>query len=148
MPAHDRVRLNHARQAEQVWPEPCHPDHECSVSSAQPETPRSLPHRDIELMAQSRLAESPTLTRTLFEEMASANAPPNTATELKAKIELLHAEIARLEALRALHQREFQATSTVVVAGAGRLIALPSAGLSRYSVGGDLKRLANSGNSS
>ena len=26
MPAHDRTRLNDARQAKQVWPEPCHPD--------------------------------------------------------------------------------------------------------------------------
>jgi hypothetical protein len=57
MPAHDRVRPNHARQAEQAWPEPCHPDHECSISSAQPETLRSLPHRDIELMAQIQVLD-------------------------------------------------------------------------------------------
>jgi hypothetical protein len=57
MPAHDCVRPNHARQAEQIWPEPCHPDHECSVSSTQPETPWSLPHRDIELMAQKQVLD-------------------------------------------------------------------------------------------
>ena len=32
MPAHDCVRPNHARQAKQAWPEPCHPDHECSIN--------------------------------------------------------------------------------------------------------------------
>src|SRR5215831_10381040 len=57
MPAKDRIRLNHARQAEQVWPEPCHPDHECSISSAQPETMRSVPHHDIELMTQIQVLD-------------------------------------------------------------------------------------------
>jgi len=58
MPAQDRVRPNHARQAEQVWPEPCDPDHECSISSAQSEAAaESLPHRDIELMAQIQVLD-------------------------------------------------------------------------------------------
>lgn len=47
----------HARQVEQAWPEPCHPDHEYSISSAQPETLRSLPHRDIELVAQIQVLD-------------------------------------------------------------------------------------------
>jgi hypothetical protein len=52
MPAQDRVRPDHVREAEQFWPKPCDPDDECSISSAQSEPPRSLPHCDIELMAQ------------------------------------------------------------------------------------------------
>ena len=42
--------------------------------------------------------------------MASTTTPHNTATALKARIEQLHAEIARLEALRAVRQTEFQTT--------------------------------------
>jgi hypothetical protein len=57
MPAQDRVRPNYARQAEQVWPAPSDPDHECSISSAQSEPLRSLPHRDIELMAQIQVLD-------------------------------------------------------------------------------------------
>src|SRR5262249_48687658 len=51
MPAHDRVWPNNARQTEEGWPAPCDPDHECSISAAQPPTLRSLPYRDIELIA-------------------------------------------------------------------------------------------------
>src|SRR5215510_2139 len=57
MPAHDRVRTNNARQAEEARPSPCHPDHECSISAAQLPTPRSLPHRDIELIAQMQVLD-------------------------------------------------------------------------------------------
>jgi hypothetical protein len=57
MPAQDRVRPNHARQAEQVGPSPSDPDHECSISSAQSGPLRSLPHRDIELMAQIQVLD-------------------------------------------------------------------------------------------
>jgi hypothetical protein len=40
-----------------VWPEPCNPDHECSISSAQSERLRRFPHRDIELMAQIQVLD-------------------------------------------------------------------------------------------
>jgi hypothetical protein len=52
MPTQDRVRLNHAGQTEQAWPEPCHPHQQGSVSPTQTKTVRCTPHRDIELMAQ------------------------------------------------------------------------------------------------
>src|SRR5262245_12804508 len=57
MPAHDRVWPNHARQPEEARPAPCHPDHECSISAAQLPTPRSLLHRDIELIAQIQVLD-------------------------------------------------------------------------------------------
>src|SRR5262245_49448648 len=57
MPAHDRVWPNNARQTEEARPSPCHPDHECSISAAQLPTPRSLPHRDIELIAQIQVLD-------------------------------------------------------------------------------------------
>src|SRR5215510_8249035 len=57
MPAHDRVWPNHARQPEEARPAPCHPDHECSISAAQLPTPRSVPHRDVELIAQIQVLD-------------------------------------------------------------------------------------------
>jgi hypothetical protein len=56
MPAQDRVRRNDARQTEQVWPEPCHPDQKRAICYPQPKPPR-LAQRDIELMAQIQVLD-------------------------------------------------------------------------------------------
>ena len=52
MPTQDRIRPNHARQVEQAWPEPCHPDQERSINPSQPRAMRRTPQGDIELMPQ------------------------------------------------------------------------------------------------
>src|SRR5882757_1733342 len=40
MPAQDRIRPNDARQTEQVWPEPRHPDQKRAIWYPQPKPPR------------------------------------------------------------------------------------------------------------
>jgi hypothetical protein len=57
MPPQDGVRLNDARQTEQAWPEPYHPDYEDSVTPAQPQMARCAPQGNIELMPKKKVLD-------------------------------------------------------------------------------------------
>jgi len=57
MPPQDRVGLNDAGQAEQAWPEPSHPDQQCPVTPAEPQTVRCTPQGNIELMSEKEVLD-------------------------------------------------------------------------------------------
>jgi hypothetical protein len=57
MPPQHRVRLNDAGQTEQAWPEPSHPDQQCPVTPAKPQTVRRTPQRNIELMPEKEVLD-------------------------------------------------------------------------------------------
>jgi hypothetical protein len=57
MPPQNCVRLNHASQTKQAWPEPRHPYQEHPVTTTQPHTLRSTPQGNIELMPKKEILD-------------------------------------------------------------------------------------------
>jgi hypothetical protein len=63
MPPQDRVGLNHAGQTQQAWPEPSHPDQQCTVTPPKPQAVRCTPQGNIELMSEKEVLDFKPLPR-------------------------------------------------------------------------------------
>ena len=55
MPPQDRGRLNDPDQTEHARPQPGHPHQQCAITAPQPETWRSSPQGDVELMTEKEV---------------------------------------------------------------------------------------------
>jgi hypothetical protein len=63
MPPQDRGRLNNSGQIEQAWPHCGHPNYQGAVTRPKPDTLRSSPQGNVELMTQKEVLDLKPATR-------------------------------------------------------------------------------------